>query len=68
MARFMTRLSEKIKERSPEPFGTTQLTPAEFRKRAMTDESFRMSMARQMGTGNFLKLMQEDSDATPTRT
>lgn len=66
MATRMTRLSAKIKERDPEPFGTTQLTPAEFRKRARSDENFRMSMARQMGTGNFLQLMNEDSDASTT--
>lgn len=64
MAQRMSRLSDKIKETNAEPFGTTQLSRSEFRKRAMTDEAFRMSMARQMGPGNFLQLMNEDDNAS----
>lgn len=55
-------LAAKIREQNPQPFGVTQLSPAEFRKRAETDEAFRVTMSQQMGPRNFLKAMNGDQD------
>lgn len=62
MKERMNALSSKIKEQNPEPFGVTQLSPAEFRKKATTDADFRRSMSRQMGDGLFLEMMNGEPD------
>lgn len=60
----MNRLAQKIREENSQPFGVTELSRSEFRKRALSDEAFRMTMARKMGTGNFLDIMSESNGET----
>ena len=62
MADRMSKLSDKIRE--TEPFGVTQYSKAEFRKKAMTDEAFRTTLSERMGPGNFLDLMEQDDAST----